>query len=95
MKTLLQMEMYYVREYTPTCRFALLSFFFWPLCCLFFDIRILITTLVSSNSSYAITKTGVIYSRLFKYTQQHTMFYREHPWVLHLQQALECDSCGN
>ena len=21
MKTLLQMEMYYVREYTPTCRF--------------------------------------------------------------------------
>ena len=30
-----------------------LSFFFWPLCCLFFfDIRILITTLVSSNSSY-------------------------------------------
>ena len=36
------------------CRslFVLLSFFFWPLCCLFFfDIRILITTLVSSNSS--------------------------------------------
>ena len=28
-----------------------LSFFFWPLCCLFFDIRILITPLVSSNSS--------------------------------------------
>jgi hypothetical protein len=29
-----------------------LSFFFWPLCCLFFfDIRILITALVSSNSS--------------------------------------------
>jgi hypothetical protein len=23
MKTLLQMEMYYVREYTPTCRFLL------------------------------------------------------------------------
>jgi hypothetical protein len=33
--------------------FVLLSFFFWPLCCLFFfDIRILITPLVSSNSSY-------------------------------------------
>ena len=31
---------------------ALLSFFLWPLCCLFFfDIRILITPLVSSNSS--------------------------------------------
>jgi hypothetical protein len=37
------------------CRslFVLLHFFFWPLCCLFFfDIRILITPLVSSNSSY-------------------------------------------
>ena len=29
-----------------------LSFFFWPLCCLFiYDIRILVTTVVSSNSS--------------------------------------------
>jgi hypothetical protein len=38
------------------CRslFVLLYFFFWPLCCLsFFDIRILITPLVSSNSSYS------------------------------------------
>jgi hypothetical protein len=36
------------------CRpfFVLLCFFFWPLCCLFFDIRILITPLVSSNSSF-------------------------------------------
>ena len=37
------------------CRslFVLLYFFFWPLSCLFFfDIRILITPLVSSNSSY-------------------------------------------
>jgi hypothetical protein len=37
------------------CRslFVLLSFFFYPLCCLFFfDTRILIITLVSSNSSY-------------------------------------------
>ena len=36
------------------CRslFVLLYLFFWPLCCLFFyDIRILITPLVSSNSS--------------------------------------------
>jgi hypothetical protein len=33
--------------------FIHLYFFFWPLCCLFFfDIRILITRLVSSNSSY-------------------------------------------
>ena len=38
----------------PFCRslFVLLSFFFWSLCCLFFfDIRFLITSLVSSNSS--------------------------------------------
>jgi hypothetical protein len=36
------------------CRslFVLLSFFFWPLCCLSFDLWILITPLVSSNSSY-------------------------------------------
>ena len=36
------------------CRslFVLLYFLFWPLCCLFFDIRFLITLLVSSNSSY-------------------------------------------
>jgi hypothetical protein len=36
------------------CRsfFVILSFFFWPLCCLsFFDLRILNTPLVSSNSS--------------------------------------------
>ena len=29
-----------------------LYFYFWPLCCLFVDIRILITHLVSSNSSF-------------------------------------------
>jgi hypothetical protein len=32
--------------------FVLLYFFFWPLCYLFFDLRILITPLVSSNSSW-------------------------------------------
>jgi hypothetical protein len=33
--------------------FVLVYFFFWPLCCLFFfDIRFLITPLISSNSSY-------------------------------------------
>jgi len=31
-----------------------LSFFVWPLCCLSFEIRILITHLVSSNSSYTL-----------------------------------------
>jgi len=37
------------------CRslFVLLSLFFWPLCCLFFfDLRILITSLVSPNPSH-------------------------------------------
>jgi hypothetical protein len=37
------------------CRslFVILYFFFWSWCCLFFfDLRILITALVSSNSSY-------------------------------------------
>jgi hypothetical protein len=36
------------------CRllFVLLSFFFWPLYCLSFDVRILITPLVSSSFSY-------------------------------------------
>jgi hypothetical protein len=36
------------------CRslFVLLSLFFWPLCCLSFNLRILITPLVSSTSSY-------------------------------------------
>jgi hypothetical protein len=30
---------------------VILPFFFWPLCCLFFDLRILTAPLVSSNSS--------------------------------------------
>jgi hypothetical protein len=30
-----------------------LDLFFWPLCCLFFDLLILITPLVSTNSSYS------------------------------------------
>jgi hypothetical protein len=30
------------------------TFFFWPSCCLFLDIRILITPLVSSSSSYLV-----------------------------------------
>ena len=39
--------------YVLSMLFVLLSFFFWPLCCLFFfDIRFLITPLVSSISFY-------------------------------------------
>ena len=38
--------------YVNRCLFVCLYVFFWPLCCLFFfDIRILINLLVSSNSS--------------------------------------------
>jgi hypothetical protein len=38
------------------CRslFVLLSFFLWPMCCLSFELLILITHLVSSNSSYLV-----------------------------------------
>jgi hypothetical protein len=40
--------------------FVLLYFFFWPLCCLFFfDIRILIAPLISSNSSWNWNKLDV------------------------------------
>jgi len=44
------------------CRslFVLLYFFFWPLCCLsFFDVRILIAPLVSSNSSIVNSIWGI------------------------------------
>jgi len=41
----------FVKNYIRSL-FVLLSFLFWSLCCLsFFDLRILITPLVSSNSS--------------------------------------------
>jgi hypothetical protein len=35
--------------------FVPLSFFFWPFCCLSIDLRILITSMVSSNSSWIVT----------------------------------------
>jgi hypothetical protein len=38
--------------------FVPLYLFFWPLCCLFFDILILIAPLVSSNSSIMLTTSG-------------------------------------
>jgi hypothetical protein len=43
--------------YVMFCRslFVLLYFFFWPLCCLSFDLQILITPLVSTNTSYDAT----------------------------------------
>jgi hypothetical protein len=57
------------------CRslFVLLYLFFWPLCCLFvLDLPILITSLVSSNSSYLLSRveiTGVdhFFQRYFSF----------------------------
>jgi hypothetical protein len=40
--------------------FVLLSFFFWSLYCLWFDIRLLITSLVSSNRSYRLRNVYAI-----------------------------------
>ena len=51
------------------CRslFVLLDFFFWPLCCLFiFDIQILITSLVSSNSSHYKERYNLEYNTKFR-----------------------------
>jgi len=45
---------YYVMGNMKYCYFVerCLSFFFWPLCCLSFDLRLLITPLTSLNFSY-------------------------------------------
>jgi hypothetical protein len=56
---------------------VLLSFFFRPLCCLFFfDIRILITPLVSSNSScpFVLFLSGIKLSVLLRYTDSDYPF---------------------
>ena len=49
------------------CRslFVLLSFFFRLLCCLSFDLRILISPLVSSNSSLILTQQVGVYIKFF------------------------------
>jgi type IV secretory pathway TraG/TraD family ATPase VirD4 len=55
------------------CRslFVLFHFFFWPLSCLFFfDIRILITPVVSSNSSYSIGSFVCVY-----FSEDHSALY--------------------
>ena len=55
------------------CRslFVLWYFFFWPLCCLSFDIRILITHLVSSNSSCLV---AIILYVLLQFTVSDCLF---------------------
>ena len=55
---------------------SICPFFFWPLCCLFFfDIRILITPLVSSNSSSALERYALLaahVSCMAKYNKKQT-----------------------
>jgi hypothetical protein len=46
---------------------SVLLFFFWPLCCLSFDLRILITPFVSSNSSYDKVNHWHIYLKFKRY----------------------------
>ena len=47
--------------------FVLLCIFFWPLCCLFFlDLRIMITPMVSSNSSCINSVNNVAVGSIFK-----------------------------
>ena len=56
---------------------VLLYFFFWPLCCLFFfDIRILITPLVSSNSScpFVLFLLAIVLSVFLRYTDSDYPF---------------------
>ena len=58
------------------CRslFVLLSFFLWPMCCLSFELLILITHLVSSNSSYLVLSLITRYKANLSETM-HLLFY--------------------
>ena len=55
-------------------------FFFWPLCCLlFFDLRIMITPLVSSKSSYLNLSVYIEYNLstvIFRYCREWTKLFR-------------------
>ena len=61
------------------CRslFVLLSFFLWPLCCLF-DLRILITPLVSSNYSYRMLRIYLIHWK--RIVLEHCFLYFRLQW---------------
>jgi len=66
----------------------LLFFFFWPLCCMSYDLRILITPLVSSNSSCIIisylfsffhsNKTGQLCNNRVFFTQFYNVVFHIH-----------------
>ena len=60
-----------------------LSFFFWPLCCLSFDLRILIIPLVSSNSSSDLLDTYKLFLTNFNKHNIFDMFCSK--WSLFLK----------
>ena len=64
------------------CRslFALLYFFLWPLCGQFFDLRILITPLVSSNSFYTVLKIK-IKTQISNLMYTVFLWYNLHPYA--------------
>ena len=67
------------------CRslFVLSSFFFWPLCCLsFFDLLILITPLVTSNSSCTWIKIKYAYKYVINTIT--TTYYVQHYYLKHV-----------
>ena len=51
--------LYVIKCFVDRCM-SFLSFFFWQLCCLSFDLRIRITSLVSSNSSRLFRKDNIL-----------------------------------
>ena len=74
---------------TPTAEvfrslFVILFFFFWPLCYLsFFDLRILITPLVSSNSS-------VILCYLLSFLVFSNLCFASHELIFHSSYSVLC-----
>ena len=60
-----------------TSLFVLLSFFLWSLCCLSFDLRIMITPLLSSNTSYKVSLIGIFFLIFYLF------FYRPPSMIKH------------
>jgi len=58
-----------------------LSFFVWLLCCLSFDVRILITPLVSSNSSYQV---GTLFIKMLFLLSGPSGLAQMSVWSVHL-----------
>ena len=63
--------------------FVLLYFFFWPLCCLFFDIRILIVPLISPTLLQDMLDCAQTISTPFR-SNYFTSFQKQHRWTIKL-----------